>query len=135
MSTMATPQKSASSFFMGTLAANCLLLIAFSVQGGAAVPIASHCRIDQGKFQTPYIMNYTFMLAEEVSLMDNNTDVRLIKSDLFEGVPTKERCYLMKQVLNFTLEEVFLPQSDRFQPYMQQVVSFLTRISNMLNQC
>lgn len=46
-----------------------------------------------------------------------------------------ERCYLMKQVLNFTLEEVLLPQSDRFQPYMQEVVPFLARLSNKLSQC
>lgn len=41
----------------------------------------------------------------------------------------------MKQVLNFTLEEVLLPQSDRFQPYMQEVVPFLARLSNKLSQC
>ncbi|KAL0611974.1 Interleukin-22 [Plecturocebus cupreus] len=46
-----------------------------------------------------------------------------------------ERCYLMKHVLNFTLEEVLLPQSDRFQPYMQEVVSFLARLSNRLSTC
>lgn len=46
-----------------------------------------------------------------------------------------ERCYLMKQVLNFTLEEVLLPQSDRFQPYMKQVVSFLEKLSKKLSQC
>lgn len=46
-----------------------------------------------------------------------------------------ERCYLMKQVLNFTLEEVLFPQSDRFQPYMQEVVPFLARLSNKLSQC
>lgn len=47
----------------------------------------------------------------------------------------RERCYLMKQVLNFTLEEVLLPQSDRFQPLMQEVVPFLARLSNKLRHC
>lgn len=41
----------------------------------------------------------------------------------------------MKEVLNFTLEEVLLPQSHRFQPYMQEVESFLTKLSNRLSQC
>lgn len=41
----------------------------------------------------------------------------------------------MKQVLNFTLEDVLLPQSDRFQPYMQEVVPFLTKLSNQLSSC
>lgn len=47
----------------------------------------------------------------------------------------KDHCYLMKQVLNFTLEDVLLPHSDRFQPYMQEVVSFLTKLSNQLSPC
>lgn len=46
-----------------------------------------------------------------------------------------ERCYLMKEVLNFTLEEVLLPQSHRFRPYMQEVVPFLAKLSNRLSQC
>lgn len=46
-----------------------------------------------------------------------------------------DRCYLMKEVLNFTLEEVLLPQSHRFQPYMQEVVPFLAKLSNRLSQC
>ncbi|KAL4701229.1 hypothetical protein H8959_015233 [Pygathrix nigripes] len=103
--------------------------------GGAAVPISSHCRLDKSNFQQPYITNRTFMLAKEASLADNNTDVRLIGEKLFRGVSTSERCYLMKQVLNFTLEEVLLPQSDRFQPYMQEVVPFLARLSNSLSTC
>ncbi|KAM5334664.1 interleukin-22 [Glossophaga mutica] len=132
---MATLQKSASFSLMGTLAASCLLLIALSVQGGAAVPIRSHCRLDKSNFQRPYITNHTFMLANEASLADNNTDVRLIGEKLFLGVHMSERCYLMKQVLNFTVEEVLLPESDRFQPYMREVVSFLTRLSHELSQC
>lgn len=42
---------------------------------------------------------------------------------------------MMKEVLNFTLEEVLSPQSDRFQPHMQEVVSFLTKLSNQLSLC
>ncbi|XP_021778269.1 interleukin-22 isoform X1 [Papio anubis] len=132
---MAALQKSVSPFLMGTLATSCLLLLALSVQGGAAAPISSHCRLDKSNFQQPYITNRTFMLAKEASLADNNTDVRLIGEKLFRGVSMSERCYLMKQVLNFTLEEVLLPQSDRFQPYMQEVVPFLARLSNSLSTC
>ncbi|XP_054436257.1 interleukin-22 [Pteronotus mesoamericanus] len=132
---MATLQKPANFSPLGTLAASCLLLIALSVQGGAAVPVRSHCRLDRSNFQQPYITNRTFMLAKEASLADNNTDVRLIGEKLFRGVSMSERCYLMKQVLNFTIEEVLLPQSDRFQPYMQEVVPFLARLSNKLSQC
>lgn len=47
----------------------------------------------------------------------------------------REHCYLMKQVLNFTLEEVLLPQLDRFQPYMQEVVPFLAKLSSKLSPC
>ncbi|XP_007951572.1 interleukin-22 [Orycteropus afer afer] len=132
---MATLQKSVSASLMGTLAAICFLFIALSVKGGEAVPISFHCRLDKANFQQPYITNRTFMLAKEASLADNNTDVRLIGEKLFHGVHMSERCYLMKQVLNFTLKEVLLPQSDRFQPYMQEVVPFLARLSNKLSQC
>lgn len=41
----------------------------------------------------------------------------------------------MKEILNFTLEEVLIPQSDRFQPHMQEVVSFLTKLSSQLSPC
>lgn len=51
------------------------------------------------------------------------------------SLQVRQHCYLMKQVLNFTLEEVLLPYSDRFQPYMQEVVSFLAGLSNKLSQC
>ncbi|XP_011372174.1 interleukin-22 [Pteropus vampyrus] len=132
---MTTPRKSVSFSLMRTLATGCLLLIALSVQEGAAVPIGSLCRLDKSNFQQPYITNHTFMLAKEARSADNNTDVRLIGEKLFRGVQMSERCYLMKQVLNFTLEEVLLPQSDRFQPYMQEVVPFLARLSNKLSQC
>ncbi|XP_062932444.1 interleukin-22 [Cynocephalus volans] len=132
---MAALQKSVSSSLMGALATGCLLLVALWVQGGAAVPVSSYCRLDKSNFQQPYITNRTFMLAKEASLADNNTDVRLIGEKLFRGVNMSERCYVMKQVLNFTLEEVLLPQADRFQPYMQEVVPFLARLSNKLSAC
>ncbi|XP_002918368.1 interleukin-22 [Ailuropoda melanoleuca] len=132
---MATLQKSGSPSLMGIPATSCLLLIALWVQGGAAVPLGSPCRLNSSDFQQPYITNRTFMLAEEASLADNNTDVRLIGDQLFHGVNMGDRCYLMKEVLNFTLEEVLLPQSHRFQPYMQEVVPFLAKLSNRLSQC
>ncbi|XP_060049351.1 interleukin-22 [Erinaceus europaeus] len=71
----------------------------------------------------------------KASMADNNTDVRLIGENLYHGVNISERCYLMKQVLNFTLEEVLFPQQDKFQPYMQEVVPFFARLNNMLRQC
>ncbi|XP_077024242.1 interleukin-22 [Tamandua tetradactyla] len=129
-----TTQKSVYLSLMGILATSCLLL-ALLAQGGAAAPISSHCRLDKSNFQQPYIANRTFMLAKEASLADNNTDVRLIGEKLFRGINMRERCYLMKQVLNFTLEDVLLPQSDKFQPYMQEVVPFLARLNNKLSQC
>ncbi|XP_006859596.1 PREDICTED: interleukin-22 [Chrysochloris asiatica] len=131
---MSVRQKSVSASLMGTLA-SCLLLIALWVQGGAAAPISSHCRLSKDDFQQPYFTNYTFMLAKEASLADNNTDVCLIDLQLFHGVHTSEHCYLMKQVLNFILEEVLLPQPDRFQPYMKEVISFLSRLSSNLSRC
>ncbi|EHB08327.1 Interleukin-22 [Heterocephalus glaber] len=131
---MAALQKSVSFSILGTLAASCLLLIALSLQGGAAVPVSSHCVLKKSDFST-YITNLTFMLAEEASFADNNTDVRLIGGKLVRGVNVKERCYLMKQVLNFTLEEVLFPHSDWFQPHMKEVVSFLDGLSNKLSPC
>ncbi|XP_006097945.1 interleukin-22 [Myotis lucifugus] len=132
---MATLQKSVSFSLMGTLAASCLLLIALSVQGGAAVPIRSYCKLNESDFLPSYFTNRTFRMAEEVSLLDNNTDVSLIGKKLYHGVNENEHCYVMKQVLNFTLEEVLIPESDRFQPYMKEVVSFLKKLSNKLSQC
>lgn len=66
LSTMAARQKSMSSSLMGTLVASCLLHMALWVQGGAAVPIVSQCRLDRANFQQPYITNRTFALAHEV---------------------------------------------------------------------
>ncbi|XP_024592863.1 interleukin-22 [Neophocaena asiaeorientalis asiaeorientalis] len=132
---MAARQKSMSSSLMGTLVASCLLHMALWVQGGAAVPIVSQCRLDRANFQQPYITNRTFALAHEASLADNNTDVRLIGTKLFQGVKMMERCCMLKQVLNFILEEVLLPQSNRFKPYMQEVVPFLARLNKKLGQC
>ncbi|XP_032349742.1 interleukin-22 isoform X1 [Camelus ferus] len=133
---MAALQKSVSSILTGTLAASCLLLIALSVLGGEAVPVSSPCRLDKSRFQEPYIINRTFTLAKEASLADNNTDVRLVGNKLFQGInQMKERCYLLKQVLNFTVEEVLFPYSDRFQPYMQEVLPFLAKLSRQLSQC
>ncbi|XP_075408899.1 interleukin-22 [Tenrec ecaudatus] len=131
---MSALQKSVSAPLMAALA-GCLLLVALSVQGGAAAPISSHCRLKESNFFGPHIFNRTFMLANEASLADNNTDVRLIGADLFHGVPKREHCYLMKQVLNFTLEEVLLPRIDSFQPYMQEVVPFLETVSRNLSLC
>ncbi|XP_037371151.1 interleukin-22 isoform X2 [Talpa occidentalis] len=132
---MATLQKSASSFLVGTLATSYLFLIALSVQGGTAAPIGSQCRLDKGDIVSGYINNITYKLADEASLMDNNTDVQLFGANLFQGVSMTEQCYLMKQVLKFTLAEVLLPQSYRFQPYMKEMVGILDLISNKLNQC
>ncbi|XP_008064792.1 interleukin-22 [Carlito syrichta] len=133
---MAALQKSMSSSVLGTLATGCLLLlVALWVQGTAAAPVGSHCSLDRSNFQQPYITNRTFMLAQEASLADNNTDVRLIGDKLFHGVNESEHCYLMKQVLNFTLEEVLLPQAHRFQPHMQEVLPFLARLGGQLGLC
>ncbi|XP_005081563.1 interleukin-22 [Mesocricetus auratus] len=133
---MAVLQKKSMSFsLMGPLAASCLLLIALWAHEAVGLPITSHCKLDVSNFQRPYFTNRTFKLAEEASLADNNTDVRLIGDELFQGVNRQNRCYLMKQVLNFTLAEVLIPHSDRFQPYMQQVVPFLTKLSNQLSLC
>uniref|UniRef100_H0WPM1 Interleukin 22 n=2 Tax=Otolemur garnettii TaxID=30611 RepID=H0WPM1_OTOGA len=132
---MAARQGPLSCSFLGTLAASCLLLMVLSLQGGVAAPLGSHCRLDKSNFQQPYITNRTFMLAKEASLADNNTDVRLIGEKLFRGVNMGERCYLLKQVLNFTVDEVLLPQPHRFQPYMQEVVPFLARLSTRLSSC
>lgn len=63
---MATLQKSVSFSLMGTLAASCLLLIALLVQGGAAVPIRSYCKLNVSDFLQPYFTNRTFRMAEEV---------------------------------------------------------------------
>ncbi|XP_065788260.1 interleukin-22 [Muntiacus reevesi] len=133
---MAALQKSASSPLVATLAAGCLLILALCAQRGAAVPITSHCRLNESDFQEPYIINYTFTLAQEASLADNITDVRLIGRKLFQGInQVTRRCYLLKQVLNFTLEEVLLPQSDKFQPHMKEVVPFFAKLSKKLSQC
>ncbi|XP_057614190.1 interleukin-22 [Chionomys nivalis] len=132
---MASLKKSMSFSLMGILAVNCLILTALWVQEAAALPVTSQCKIDESDFQRPYFINRTFMLAEEASFADNNTDVRLIGDELFQGVKMQDRCYLMKEILNFTLGEVLIPQSDRFQPHMQEVVSFLTKLSSQLSSC
>ncbi|XP_050021450.1 interleukin-22 [Alexandromys fortis] len=132
---MASLKKSMSFSLMGILAVNCLILTALWVQEATALPVTSHCKIDESDFQRPYFINRTFMLAEEASFADNNTDVRLIGDELFQGVKMQDRCYLMKEILNFTLGEVLIPQSDRFQPHMQEVVSFLTKLSSQLSSC
>uniref|UniRef100_A0A8C6E5L0 Interleukin 22 n=1 Tax=Moschus moschiferus TaxID=68415 RepID=A0A8C6E5L0_MOSMO len=132
---MAALQKSVRSPLMDALAAGCLLVLALCAQGGVAVPVPSHCRLTEADFQEPYVFNHTFTLAQEASLADNITDVRLIGNKLFQGINVTKRCYLLKQVLNFTLEEVLFPQSDKFHPYMEKVVPFFSRLSKKLSQC
>ncbi|XP_040846014.1 interleukin-22 [Ochotona curzoniae] len=131
---MAVLQKSMRSWLMGNLVAGGLLLMILMMHQGTALPISSHCSINESEFSS-YITNRTFILAAQASLADNNTDVRLIVDHLFHGVNMTERCYLMKQVLNFTLEEVLLPQSDRSLPYMNEVVGFLKNLRNKLSLC
>ncbi|XP_010839868.1 PREDICTED: interleukin-22 isoform X2 [Bison bison bison] len=132
---MAALQKSVGSPLRDTLAAGCLLVMVLCAQGGAAAPITSHCRLNESDFQEPYIFNHTFTLAQEASLADNITDVRLIGNKLFHGIHVTKRCYVLKQVLNFILEEVLFPQSDKFHPYMEKVVPFFSRLSKKLSQC
>ncbi|KAM6216417.1 interleukin-22 [Rhynchocyon petersi] len=127
-------RKSLGTSLLGILATGCILLMALSVQRGAAVPINTHCRLNKTDFE-PYIANRTYMLANKASLGDDNTDVRLIGKNLSHDVHVSKHCYLMKQVLNFTLEEVLLPWSDRFQPYMKDVVPFMAKLNNKLKQC
>ncbi|ELR46627.1 interleukin-22 [Bos mutus] len=133
---MAALQKSVGSPLRDTLATGCLLVMVLCAQGGAAAPITSHCRLNESDFQEPYIFNHTFTLAQEASLADNITDVRLIGNKLFHGIhQVTKRCYVLKQVLNFILEEVLFPQSDKFHPYMGKVVPFFSRLSKKLSQC
>lgn len=66
VSVMAGLQKSTSFSLMGILAASCLILTALWAQKAAALPVTSHCKIDDSDFQRPYFINRTFMLAEEV---------------------------------------------------------------------
>ncbi|XP_049638982.1 interleukin-22 [Suncus etruscus] len=133
---MATLQRPANSFLKGVMTASCLLLIALWVQGGAAWPIGPHCRLDKSDLPSAQVTNHTFRLAEEASLADNNTDVRLFgRHQLFRGVNATDYCYVMKQVLNFTVEEVLLLHSHRYQPYMDTVLSYLIRINHKLNHC
>ncbi|XP_004583066.1 interleukin-22 [Ochotona princeps] len=131
---MAVLQKSMSSWLMGNLVAGGLLLMTLMMHRGTALPISSRCSLNQSEFSS-YIANRTFILAAQASLADNNTDVRLFVDHLFHGVNMTERCYLMKQVLNFTLEEVLLPQSDKFLPYLKEVVGFLENLRNKLSLC
>lgn len=63
---MAMLQKSVNFSLMETLATSCLLFIALLVQGAAAVPLRSYCRLEESNFQVPYFTNYTFKMAEEV---------------------------------------------------------------------
>ncbi|XP_055986665.1 interleukin-22 [Sorex fumeus] len=133
---MAALQRSVNSFCKDLLTTSCLLLIALWVQGGTAVPVRPQCRLNSIDLPPTSVTNYTFRLAEEASLEDNNTDVRLFGYyQLFRGVNVTDYCYLMKQVLNFTIEEVLVPNCNRYQPYMDTVLSYLMRISYKLNQC
>uniref|UniRef100_A0A8C2NGB0 Interleukin-22 n=1 Tax=Capra hircus TaxID=9925 RepID=A0A8C2NGB0_CAPHI len=98
---MAALQKYVSSPLGAALAAGCLLVMVLCAQGGAAAPITSHCRLNKSDFQEPYIFNHTFTLAQEASLADNITDVRLIGNKLFQGInQVTKRCYVLKQVLS-----------------------------------
>ncbi|KAI4586684.1 hypothetical protein MJG53_004471 [Ovis ammon polii x Ovis aries] len=136
LSTMAALQKYVSSPLGAALAAGCLLVMVLCAQGGAAAPITSHCRLNKSDFQEPYIFNHTFTLAQEASLADNITDVRLIGNKLFQGInQVTKRCYVLKQVLNFILEEVLFPRSDEFHPHMKKVVPFFSKLSKKLSQC
>lgn len=87
---MAGLQKSMGFSLMGILAANCLILTALWAQEAAALPVTSHCKIDESDFQRPYFINRTFMLAEEV-----------------QGISLSLHSYLeLKKPLAFSLEHL-----------------------------
>lgn len=91
VSVMASLKKSMSFSLRGILAVNCLILTALWVQEAAALPVTSHCKIDESDFQRPYFINRTFMLAEEV-----------------HGISLSLHSYLeLKEPLPFSLEHLW----------------------------
>nr|XP_033806972.1 interleukin-22 [Geotrypetes seraphini] len=103
----------------------------------------SSCSLRKGYFHHPYMRKRINELAEKAKSSDKDTVNRLIGSQLFLHVKAKNRCYLMKKVLNFTLEEVFLPEFKSQHPsesksqylHIRDVTLFLREIQKELEAC
>lgn len=103
---MAGLQKSTSFSLMGILAASCLILTALWAQKAAALPVTSHCKIDDSDFQRPYFINRTFMLAEEVKGISLSLQIYL---ELKEPSPfSLEHCELFSHTLSPQLETFYI---------------------------
>ncbi|XP_030070688.1 interleukin-22 [Microcaecilia unicolor] len=102
---------------------------------GATVGCNSSCILRKGYFDNHYMRKCINDLAKQASSSDKDTVNRLISSQLFLRVKAKDQCYLMKKVLNFTLEEVLLPESESQYHHIQDVTNFLIKMQNELKAC
>ncbi|XP_029453397.1 interleukin-22 [Rhinatrema bivittatum] len=94
------------------------------------------CSLRKVHFYQPHMRNHSpFSLSSQASSSDQDTVNRLIGSQLFLHVTAEDHCYLMKKVLNFTLEEVLLPEIKSPYLHIQDVTNFLANMRNELNAC
>ncbi|XP_043823617.1 interleukin-22 [Dromiciops gliroides] len=131
---METQQNLVSFFPMKTWAL-CFLLMIFLAQGGKGAVVRPSCKLEKSLFQQRFITQQIILLAREGSLLDNDTSTRFLERSLFSDVEDKDRCYLMKGILSFTVRDVLMSYQEKFPPYMQDVLAFLNGLKSKLNKC
>ncbi|XP_001511218.1 interleukin-22 [Ornithorhynchus anatinus] len=133
---MASPKGFLSCCSAWTLASCSLFLFLLVLTSqGAVVPLRDRCRLKNSDFEVSFINQRILNLSKKASDQDTITDIRLINSTFPQDVQVGDRCYLMKQILNFTLEVVIPPQYTQLMPFIQDVESFFSDLHRKLRYC
>ncbi|XP_074123370.1 interleukin-22 [Sminthopsis crassicaudata] len=127
---MDTSQGLKNFFSMKTLAL-CFLLMILLAQGGEG----SNCKIPRSIFLSRFINHQIYSLAKMAGENDFDTVTRFIGQDILENVNKEDRCYVMKEVLNFELKEVLLTFDKKYHQYMREVLPYLNDLRYKLNRC
>ncbi|XP_038612068.1 interleukin-22 [Tachyglossus aculeatus] len=116
--------------------ASCSLLLFLLVlkSQGAVVPLHG-CRLKKSDFEASFINQHILNLSKKASDQDTITDIRLINSTFPQDVQARDRCYLMKRILNFTLEVVIPPRNPQLGPLFRDVKSFFSYLHRKLHYC
>ncbi|KAM8980766.1 interleukin-22-like [Sarcophilus harrisii] len=129
---METRQGLLKSFFPIKTLALCFLLMTLLAQGGEG---ASKCKIARSIFQARHINNQIYYLSKMASDADDDTTTRFIGRLIVKDVEETNRCYVMKEVLNFQLREVLLSYEQKYEKYMRDVLPFLNNVKSKLSSC
>ncbi|NXG70604.1 IL22 protein, partial [Baryphthengus martii] len=104
---------------------------------GAGMASTTHhaCRLKKIHFQQPYIRNRTYTLAKMASVLDQDTDNRLIGQQLYVNIKENNHCYMMKRVVEIIVKDVLLTVAKNQHPDAEKVAQFLASLTSELRSC